>query len=45
MLPGYTGFVPEYLRPRFKLLRELSDWSQVIGQFAIGAASIKVLRE
>jgi protein involved in polysaccharide export with SLBB domain len=45
MLPGDTVFVPEDLSPRFNLLRELRDWSQVIGQFAIGAASIKVLRE
>lgn len=45
MLPGDTVFVPEDLSPRFNLIRELRDWSQVIGQFAIGAASIKVLRE
>lgn len=45
LLPGDTVFVPEDLSPRFNLLRELRDWSQVIGQFAIGAASIKVLRD
>jgi protein involved in polysaccharide export with SLBB domain len=45
MLPGDAVFVPEDLSPRFNLIRELRDWSQVIGQFAIGAASIKVLRD
>lgn len=45
LLPGDTVFLPEDLNPRFSLIRELKDWSQVIGQFAIGAASIKVLRD
>lgn len=45
ILPGDTVFLPEDLSPRFSLIRELKDWSQVVGQFAIGAAAIKVLRD
>lgn len=44
LLPGDTIYVPEDLEPRFRLSKELRDWSQILSQFAIGAAAIKVLR-
>lgn len=45
LLPGDTIFVPEDLEPKFRLTKELRDWSQILSQFAIGVAAIKVLRD
>ena len=42
MLPGDSIVVPEALN-KVGILKELKDWSQVFGQFALGAAAIKVL--
>lgn len=44
MMPGDAIIVPERLE-RFNLTRELKDWSQIIYQFALGAAGLKVLRD
>jgi len=42
LMPGDTVVVPEKVDPG-AAVRGLKDWSQVIGQFALGAASIAVL--
>lgn len=42
LYPGDTLVVPEELE-RVSLLKHLKDWSQIISQFALGAAAIKVL--
>ena len=42
--PGETLVVPEDLRLT-SLTRELANWSQIISQFVLGAASVKVLRQ
>ena len=42
--PGETLVVPEDLRMT-SLTRELANWSQIISQFVLGAASIKILRQ
>ena len=43
MHPGDTLVVPDNINKR-TLLRGLTDWSQVFGQFALGAAAINVVR-
>jgi protein involved in polysaccharide export with SLBB domain len=42
VLPGDTIVVPLHLE-RTSFMRNLRDWSQVISQFALGAAAIRVL--
>lgn len=44
VLPGDTIVVPENL-DRYRLARELKDWTQIMYQFALGVAGLKVLRE
>jgi hypothetical protein len=44
VMPGDTIVVPENL-DRFQLTRELKDWSQILYQFALGVAGLKVLNE
>jgi polysaccharide export outer membrane protein len=44
LMPGDTIVVPIHFKST-TVLRELKDWSQVFGQFALGAAAIKVIRE
>ena len=43
MNPGDTVVVPEII-DKTTLLRGLTDWSAVFGQFGLGAAAINVLR-
>ena len=43
MTPGDTLVVPAYIN-RVTFLRGLTDWSQVIANFALGAAAANVLR-
>lgn len=45
LLPGDTIYVPEDLTPRVSLTKELRDWTQILSQFALGAAAIQVLRK
>ena len=40
--PGDTIVVPELLE-RYKLTKELKDWTQIFYQFSIGIASLKIL--
>jgi protein involved in polysaccharide export with SLBB domain len=42
LLPGDSIVVPERL-DKTNWLRELKDWSQVVSQFALGAAAIRVI--
>jgi polysaccharide biosynthesis/export protein len=44
LMPGDTIIVPENLE-RFKLTKELKDWSQIFYQFALGVAGLKVLQD
>lgn len=44
ILPGDTIVVPENL-DRYRLSRELKDWTQIMYQFALGVAGLKVLRD
>ena len=44
LMPGDTLVVPENL-DRFRLTKELKDWSQIFYQFALGVAGLKVLRD
>lgn len=44
LMPGDTIVVPETLE-RFRLSKELKDWSQIFYQFALGVAGLKVLRD
>jgi polysaccharide export outer membrane protein len=44
LYPGDTVVVPEEL-DRVSLMRHLKDWTQVIAQFALGAAAVKVLSD
>jgi protein involved in polysaccharide export with SLBB domain len=44
LYPGDTIVVPEEL-DRISLMRHLKDWTQVISQFALGAAAVKVLSD
>jgi hypothetical protein len=43
LMPGDTIVVPEQL-DKTSALKGLKDWSQVVGQFALGAAAIQTLR-
>ena len=43
MMPGDTLVVPEVL-DRYRWTRDLRDWSQILYQFALGVAGLKVLR-
>jgi protein involved in polysaccharide export with SLBB domain len=42
LMPGDTIVVPEML-DKYALTRELKDWSQILYQFALGAAGIAIL--
>jgi polysaccharide export outer membrane protein len=42
LLPGDTVVVPQKL-DRTSLMRGLRDWSQILGQFGLGAAAITTL--
>ncbi|CAG0988911.1 partial Polysialic acid transport protein KpsD, partial [Anaerolineae bacterium] len=42
LMPGDTVVVPELL-DKFAFTKELKDWSQIIYQFALGVAGIKIL--
>jgi polysaccharide biosynthesis/export protein len=44
IMPGDTIVVPENLE-RFRLTKELKDWSQIFYQFALGVAGLKVLSD
>ena len=44
VLPGDAVIAPEAFE-RFNLTKELKDWSQIIYQFALGVAGLKVLRD
>jgi hypothetical protein len=44
LMPGDTIVVPETL-DRFRLTKELRDWSQIFYQFALGVAGLRVLRD
>lgn len=44
LMPGDAVVVPENL-DRFRLSKELKDWSQIFYQFALGVAGLKVLRD
>jgi polysaccharide export outer membrane protein len=44
LMPGDTVVVPENLE-RFRLTKELKDWSQIFFQFALGVTSLKVLSD
>lgn len=44
IMPGDAIIVPERF-VRFNLTRELKDWSQIIYQFALGVAGLKVLKD
>jgi hypothetical protein len=44
LMPGDTIVVPEDFQ-RFRWTRELKDWTQILYQFALGVAGLKVLRD
>jgi len=44
LMPGDTVVVPEDFQ-RFRFAKELKDWTQIFYQFALGVASLKVLRD
>jgi protein involved in polysaccharide export with SLBB domain len=44
LMPGDTVVVPENL-DRFRLTKELKDWTQIFFQFALGVTSLKVLKD
>lgn len=44
LMPGDTIVVPEKL-DRYRLTKELRDWSQVFYQFALGVVGLKVLKD
>jgi protein involved in polysaccharide export with SLBB domain len=44
LMPGDTVVVPETF-DRFRLTKELKDWSQIFYQFALGVAGLKVLKD
>lgn len=44
LMPGDTIVVPEKLE-RFRLTKELREWSQIFYQFALGVVGLKVLRD
>ena len=43
IMPGDTLVVPETL-DRYRWTRDLRDWSQILYQFALGVAGLKVLK-
>jgi len=45
LVPGDTVFVSEDVRPELTFTQELREWTQILSQFALGAAAIKVLRQ
>jgi hypothetical protein len=44
LMPGDTIVVPEHLE-RFRWTKELKDWTQILYQFALGVAGLKVLKD
>lgn len=44
LMPGDTVVVPEELE-RWRFTKELKDWTQILYQFALGVAGLKVLRD
>lgn len=44
LMPGDTIVVPEQLE-KFSWTKELKDWTQILYQFALGVAGLKVLRD
>jgi polysaccharide export outer membrane protein len=44
IMPGDTIFVPEQLE-KYRLTRELKDWTQIFMNFALGVAGLKVLKD
>lgn len=44
LMPGDTLVVPETL-DRFRLTKDLKDWTQIFFQFALGVTSLKVLKD
>jgi hypothetical protein len=44
LMPGDTIVVPDAF-DRFRLTKELKDWSQIFYQFALGVAGLKVLKD
>ncbi len=42
MYPGDTLVVPTYIN-KTTFARNLMDWSQIVGNFALGAAAVNVL--
>ncbi|MDH3461600.1 MAG: SLBB domain-containing protein, partial [Burkholderiaceae bacterium] len=44
ILPGDAIFVPPDLE-RYALTREFKDWTQILYQFALGVAGLKILRD
>ena len=44
LMPGDTIVVPDTF-DRFRLTKELKDWSQIFYQFALGVAGLKVLKD
>jgi hypothetical protein len=43
MFPGDTLIVPTFVN-KVTFLRGLTDWSQVVSNFALGAAAVNLLR-
>jgi hypothetical protein len=43
MFPGDTLVVPTYVN-KSTFLRGLTDWSQVVANFALGAAAVNLLK-
>jgi polysaccharide export outer membrane protein len=44
LMPGDTIVVPEHL-DKFRWTKELKDWTQILYQFALGVAGLKVLSD
>src|SRR5688572_25155186 len=44
LMPGDAIVVPEQLE-KFRWTKELKDWTQILYQFALGVAGLKVLRD
>lgn len=42
--PGDTIVVPIRTEPKYSLTKELKDWTQILYQFGLGAASLKVIK-
>jgi protein involved in polysaccharide export with SLBB domain len=43
--PGDTIVVPFRVEEKFNLTKEFKDWTQILYQFGLGAASLKVLKD